>query len=206
MAGAARAQQIGSNTPEQHPQLALWTCNTTGCVQDMKSVVLDSNWRWVHDRQFTNCRPLAQDTEICPDPETCSENCFIEGVSVEEYETTYGVATDNRSINLSLANSGSRVYMLDDDSTYKMFFLKNREFTVTVDMNDTSCGLNGAVYFVEMGADGGKAHSGGLNKAGAEYGTGYCDAQCPHDMKFVNGLANLDGKWGSCCAEMDIWN
>ena len=29
------------------------------------------------------------------------------------------------------------------------------------------------------------------NKAGAEYGTGYCDAQCPHDVKFINGEANI---------------
>ena len=28
-------------------------------------------------------------------------------------------------------------------------------------------------------------------KAGAEFGTGYCDAQCPHDIKFINGEANL---------------
>ena len=38
-----------------------------------------------------------------------------------------------------------------------------------------------------MDADGGVANSGGLNKAGAQYGTGYCDAQCPHDMKFIQG-------------------
>ena len=56
------------------------------------------------------------------------------------------------------------------------------------------------------------------NKAGAKYGTGYCDAQCPRDIKFINGVANSEG-WepssndanagvggmGSCCAEMDIW-
>ena len=54
-------------------------------------------------------------------------------------------------------------------------------------------------------------HSG--NMAGAKYGTGYCDAQCPHDIKFINGEANvLDwntqtamGKYGTCCAEFDIW-
>ncbi|CAK5163715.1 unnamed protein product, partial [Aphanomyces euteiches] len=56
------------------------------------------------------------------------------------------------------------------------------------------------------------------NKAGAAYGTGYCDAQCPHDIKFINGEANVknwvpstgdpnagSGQYGSCCAEMDIW-
>ncbi len=25
------------------------------------------------------------------------------------------------------------------------------------------------------------------DQAGAEYGTGYCDAQCPQDIKFING-------------------
>lgn len=56
------------------------------------------------------------------------------------------------------------------------------------------------------------------NAAGAKYGTGYCDAQCPHDIKFINGGANVldwhsspndpnsgTGKWGTCCPEMDIW-
>ena len=56
------------------------------------------------------------------------------------------------------------------------------------------------------------------NSAGAKFGTGYCDAQCPHDIKFINGEANTidwspsetdpnsgGGKYGSCCAEMDLW-
>ena len=60
----------------------------------------------------------------------------------------------------------------------------------------------------------------GDNNAGAAFGTGYCDAQCPHDIKFIDGEANVidwkpnpndlsnnmgAGKYGSCCAEMDIW-
>ncbi|KAF8652143.1 hypothetical protein AX16_004529 [Volvariella volvacea WC 439] len=56
------------------------------------------------------------------------------------------------------------------------------------------------------------------NKAGAKYGTGYCDSQCPRDIKFINGEANVagwngspndtnagTGNWGACCNEMDIW-
>ena len=56
------------------------------------------------------------------------------------------------------------------------------------------------------------------NKAGAKYGTGYCDSQCPRDVKFINGEANSEGwvpstndvnagvgNYGSCCAELDIW-
>jgi cellulose 1,4-beta-cellobiosidase len=54
------------------------------------------------------------------------------------------------------------------------------------------------------------------NKAGAKYGTGYCDSQCPKDIKFINGEANLlnwngtsansgTGMYGTCCNEMDVW-
>lgn len=68
-----------------------------------------------------------------------------------------------------------------------------------------------------MDADGGQSKF-PTNKAGAKYGTGYCDSQCPQDIKFINGKANI-GPWtpssnsantgsgplGSCCSEMDIW-
>ena len=40
------------------------------------------------------------------------------------------------------------------------------------------------------------AQDGGLhypgNSAGPAYGTGYCDAQCPHDIKWINGEANME--------------
>lgn len=62
---------------------------------------------------------------------------------------------------------------------------------------------------------GGKSKHG---NAGAKYGLGYCDAQCPHDLKFISGEANIEGwkpsqtdenagtgKYGSCCTEIDIW-
>lgn len=96
--------------------------------------------------------------------------------------------------------------------TRRLFKLKNREFTFDVDVSNMPCGINGALYFVEMSADGGKSEF-PTNEAGAKYGTGYCDAQCPHDMKWIDGEANLldwdtktgMGKYGICCAEMDIW-
>ena len=72
------------------------------------------------------------------------------------------------------------------DNKYQMFQLKNREFTFDVDVSSLPCGLNGALYFVEMEEDGGLSEYAG-NKAGAKYGTGYCDAQCPQDIKFING-------------------
>merc|ERR1711970_938149 len=112
-------------------------------------------------------------------------------------------------------NIGSRVYLMDTEDTYKLFKLKNKEFTYTVDDSQLDCGLNGALYFVQMDADGGKSKYG---NAGAQLGLGYCDAQCPHDLKFINGEANNEGwvpsdtdpnagtgKYGSCCTEIDIW-
>jgi len=104
-----------------------------------------------------------------------------------------------------------------DDTKYKLFKLKNKEFTFDVDISNLPCGLNGALYFVEMSEDGGMAAHPGT-KAGAKYGTGYCDAQCPHDLKWINGEANIldwkpspndpnsgTGHYGTCCIEMDIW-
>lgn len=112
------------------------------------------------------------------------------------------------------SNVGSRLFLLNGDE-YHQFKLKNREFTFDVDVSTLPCGLNGALYFVEMDADGGTSRYPG-NAAGAKYGTGYCDAQCPHDIKFISGEANtLDwdpssansgtGRYGTCCIEMDIW-
>ena len=65
--------------------------------------------------------------------------------------------------------------MLNTNSTYQMFKLKNKEFTFTVDVSNMPCGLNGALYFVEMPEDGGMSEF-PTDKAGAAYGTGYCDA------------------------------
>jgi cellulose 1,4-beta-cellobiosidase len=97
--------------------------------------------------------------------------------------------------------------MMDGDDKYKMFKLKNREFTFDVDVSKLPCGVNGALYFVEMQEDGGMSEF-PTDKAGAAYGTGYCDAQCPHDVKFISGEANMlnwtnsEGQYGSCCNEM----
>merc|ERR1712100_868704 len=71
-------------------------------------------------------------------------------------------------------NVGSRTFLIEDDYAYKLFQLKNKEFTYTVDDSNLDCGLNGALYFVQMDADGGKEKYG---NAGAQLGLGYCAAQ-----------------------------
>ncbi|KAL1855301.1 Exoglucanase 1 [Diaporthe australafricana] len=73
------------------------------------------------------------------------------------------------------------------ETEYQMFELLGNEFTFDVDVSNLPCGLNGALYFVSMDSDGGLSKYSG-NKAGAKYGTGYCDSQCPRDIKFIDGL------------------
>jgi len=165
------------------------------------------------------------DDELCPDAETCTENCVLEGVDSADWRDTYGVKSDGKGLTLSFVtqgpystNIGSRMYLLaPGGDEYQIFKLKNKEFTFDVDVSELPCGLNGALYFVEMDYDGGMENY-PTNTAGAAYGTGYCDAQCPHDMKFISGETNCEdwepsdndanagkGYYGSCCVEMDIW-
>ncbi|KAJ5560552.1 hypothetical protein N7513_002951 [Penicillium frequentans] len=220
---AARAQQVGTSTAEVHPSLTWSKCTSGGsCTSQSGSVVIDANWRWIHNvGGYTNCYTGNEwDTTLCPDDVTCATNCALEGAT---YESTYGVTTSGDELRLNFVttasqkNIGSRLYLMEDDTTYQMFDLLNQEFTFDVDVSNLPCGLNGALYFVAMDSDGGMARF-PTNKAGAKYGTGYCDSQCPRDLKFIDGEANSDG-WtpsetdvnsgignhGSCCAEMDIW-
>ncbi|KAF9494876.1 glycoside hydrolase family 7 protein [Pleurotus eryngii] len=218
----AFGQQAGTLTAETHPPLSVQECTASGCQTLSRSVVLDSNWRWLHTTEgFTNCYTgNAFDTSLCPDGATCAQNCALDGA---DYSGTYGITTSGNALTLKFVttgantNVGSRVYLMADESTYQMFNLKNKEFTFDVDMSNLPCGLNGALYFSEMAADGGLASQAG-NSAGAKYGTGYCDSQCPHDIKFIGGEANVEGwvgsdsdpnsgagTFGACCSEMDIW-
>lgn len=221
---AAVGQQVGTLTAENHPQLSIQQCtNSSGCSTINGAVVLDSNWRWTHATTgYTNCYTGNEwNTTICPDPTTCATKCAIDGA---DYPGTYGIKAGGNSVQLGFVthgpystNIGSRTYFMNTPSTYQLFKLKAQEFTFDVDVSNLPCGLNGALYFVSMDADGGKSKY-PTNAAGAAYGTGYCDAQCPHDLKWINGQANLlnwqpspndpnsgAGMYGTCCTEMDIW-
>eukprot|EP00466_Bigelowiella_natans_P018951 jgi/Bigna1/58209/fgenesh1_pm.64_\ len=215
----ARMHQAGTQKEEDPIPMTIQNCDENGqCTDQKMSVTLDANWRWLHKTgTYTNCYTgTSWDSSICPDPDTCSNNCALEGVPTSDALNTYGIKSDGKNLNLKFvtkgqyaSNIGSRTYLTNGDKYY-MFKLKNREFTFDVDVSNLPCGLNGALYFVEMEEDAGQSKY-SLNKAGAKYGTGYCDAQCPHDLKFINGEANvLDwnagvGHYGTCCAEMDIW-
>jgi len=226
---SANAQLAGTLQPEMHPPISMKTCTTSGCTEVAKSITVDANWRWLEDNAVNCFTGNLWDQTNCPSTaegaKNCVTNCALEGAN---YEESFGITTEGNKLKLNfitkstpgteeLTNVGSRTYLMGSDSKYEMFHLKNREFTFTVDGSKLGCGLNGALYFVEMQADGGIA-SYNTNKAGAKFGTGYCDAQCPHDIKYINGLANVEnwvpsktdpnagtGKYGSCCFEMDIW-
>ncbi|KAJ7318386.1 cellobiohydrolase I-II [Mycena albidolilacea] len=225
----ALSQLVGTNMAENHPTLTWQKCTGTGgtsCTTQSSSIVIDANWRWTHQGATgtTNCYTgNTWDNSLCPNGKTCAANCAVDGA---DYAGTYGITTNGNSLTMKFVtvsqqpNIGSRVYLLapGSTSTYQTFNFNNQEFRFDVDVSQLPCGLNGALYFAQMDADGGVAKSNGANKAGPKYGTGYCDAQCPRDIKFINGVANSQG-WvpspndtnagtgtmGSCCPEMDVW-
>lgn len=218
----ALAQRGGSPGPtasqEKHPPLDVQRCSSgNGCSQEQLAVVLDANWRQLlaPDGE-TNCYEAGKWHAMhCPDGANCASSCSLVDLGPADYQSIYGVTGTGDSVHLKYVNPegsiGSRLYLMEDESSYKMFKLKNKEFAFDVDVSNLPCGLNGALYFVEMPRDGGKGE--GYNTAGAKYGTGYCDAQCPKDLHFIGGMANVEG-WdsdrqagtsGSCCSEIDIW-
>jgi len=221
-------QQFGTVKENLNLPLQLEECTgAEDCKAVKTKVTLDANWRWLHDVDgYENCYTGNEfDESFCSDPESCTENCALEGVDAADWETPYGVHSDGTELKLDFVtvgeystNIGSRVFLLDSsEETYHMFYLKNREFTMDVDVSNLPCGINGAVYFVEMDEDAGMSKY-PTNEAGPAFGTGYCDAQCPHDLKFITGEANIlewtpsevdinsgKGYYGSCCVELDIW-
>ncbi|KAF1977197.1 cellobiohydrolaseI [Bimuria novae-zelandiae CBS 107.79] len=224
------AQHTGTYEPELHPRFPITTCASPSapCRTLNTSLVMDAEWRWLHKKDtWTNCYEWSTwNTTICPSGAVCAANCALDGAA---YESTYGVKTSGANLTLSWLtrvdyseNVGSRVFVLDkgsaDGDKYAMWKLLNREIAFEVDASGLPCGLSGSLYLVGMDEDGGMGRY-PSNKAGAGYGTGYCDAGCPRDLRFVSGEANVEdwqpnplrdvfrgtGKFGSCCSEIDIW-
>jgi len=233
LSAPVRSQQAGKLVVETHPPLTVSSCTTSGCTKQTKSVTVDANWRWLEDSAVNCYTGNLWDQTNCPSSASgatqCAANCNLEGAT---YEESYGITSKDDSLTLAfitkdtpgtveLTNVGSRTYLMASQTKYEMFKLLNKEFTVTVDVSKLPCGLNGALYFVEMAESGGMSGTtDGFtgNKAGAEFGTGYCDAQCPRDLKFIAGEANVIdwvpsdtdanagfGFYGNCCDELDIW-
>jgi cellulose 1,4-beta-cellobiosidase len=223
MLALARAQKAGTQTPETHPKLSWSKCSSGGsCTSQSGEVVIDANWRWLHTSSgTTNCYEGNKWTSACSSESDCTSKCQLEGA---DYSGTYGASTSGNALTLQFVkehaygkNIGSRLYLMQSTDQYQTFTLKGNELAFDVDLSTIECGLNAALYFVAMDADGGKKRY-STNTAGAKYGTGYCDAQCARDLKYVGGKANYAnwtpstndanagvGGMGACCAEIDIW-
>ncbi|KAK8230674.1 cellobiohydrolase I [Phyllosticta capitalensis] len=211
--------------PENHPKLPTLSCTKDkGCVKQDTTIVLDSNWRWCHDGSGSNCYTGNKwNEQKCKDSKSCTSQCGLDGAG--DYESTYGISTKGDALTMKFVtqgqqkNVGGRVYLLapNSDDKYNMFKMKNKEFTFDVDVSQLGCGTNGALYLTEMDEDGGKGKY-PTNECGAAYGTGYGDAQCTHDIKWIGGEANCEnwvpspsdpnagtGRFGTCANEMDLW-
>ncbi|KAM7189967.1 Exoglucanase 1 [Rhypophila sp. PSN 637] len=221
----AAAQQVGNYQNETHPKLQWSKCAADGgCQQISGELVMDANLRWLHKvDDWHSCFADGQwDYTVCNSVENCTANCAIEGA---EYSYVYGVKSGNDSVSQQFVNKfdfsqniGSRLFVSASKDKYQMFTLLNNELAFDVDLSTVECGINGALHFVAMDEDGGMSRHPG-NKAGAEYGTGYCDSSCPRSLKFVAGKANTDmwfpsetdpvagaGLLGACCPEFAVWN
>jgi cellulose 1,4-beta-cellobiosidase len=184
------AQQIGNNTSEIHPHLPTALCSLSGCITQNTSIVLDSTFRWLHTTPgTTNCIGQGFNQSICPDPETCGKSCFLEGIA--NYGD-FGLETSGDKVKMNLftkngdvvKKASPRIYLYnEDEGGYHYFKLLSQELAFDVDMSKAGCGTNSALYFIEMSQTGDRDE---MNPAGAKYGTGYCDAQCPK-LNFVKG-------------------
>jgi cellulose 1,4-beta-cellobiosidase len=205
------AQQAGTQQTEAHPKLSWKKCSGRRCVSQPGELVADADSRWLHNINGSiDCQPQGKwNTTLCPDGLACAKSCALDGI--DSYEK-HGVVTKGNSLTMKLGTTNEygppRLYLMANESQYAMFHLLNKEFTFDVDMSKLPCGTNGALYFAEMDADGGMSKY-PSNKAGAKYGTGYCDAQCPSHPRFIQGEASVSSangtQYGACCNEMDIW-
>ena len=205
----ATAQRIGS-IPEIHPQLQTWKCSSqNGCIKHNSSVVLDALSHPLHaaGNASVSCTDgqSGSSKELCATKESCAKNCVLDGVDY----ASHGVhtAADRLILHQYQKSNGGvsavspRVYLLDESGkNYNMLQLLNQEISFDVELSSLVCGMNGALYLSEMLQSGGRNK---LNPAGAQYGTGYCDAQCP-TSSWINGVVNTESL-GACCNEMDLW-
>ena len=144
----AAGQQAGTLQAENHPALSWSDCSSGSCQNVAGKVVIDANWRWTHKTgETTNCYTGNEwDAQLCPDTQTCTQNCVVEGAD-KEYTATYGVTSEGSDLTLGFVtegeystNVGSRTFLMADDYAYQLFQLKNKEFTYTVDDSNLDCG------------------------------------------------------------------
>lgn len=206
----ALGQQINPSDADDTKNAKLWI-KVNGDDRP-HGVVLDAGWRWLYNVAKQSCDASMD--------EQAAEQCFLMGLDDAQYRENYGVFVANpTSFSLKLRyaargkyntapNYGQRVYLTDGNG-YTMFQPMGGELSFTVDLSNVPVGMNAAVYLVSMnrlGHYGSRNPSGAMNGAGWKRGVGYCDAQCPTDLKFVQSQGfNKASRFSSCCSEMDLF-
>ncbi|KAF4418029.1 cellulose 1,4-beta-cellobiosidase [Fusarium austroafricanum] len=222
------AQWACPNSTEVHAPLRWHKCRhdliaeNPECKDTFAAVVLDANLRRVNccgtssNVQRTSCKKLKKGETGCP------VDCCIAGANY----TAHGVFTHGDELTLDFAAKSPntpdyiRVFLLAHGDQYERFnFLApwESEISIDVDVSKLGKGFKAVVSLHRMKIDGGKKRYKG-DKVGARYGTGYCDATCPRDQKFVGGKANYDhwvpsetdpfsgsGYLGYCCPHAVVW-
>jgi cellulose 1,4-beta-cellobiosidase len=105
--GLAASQQVGTQQTETHPKMSWQQCTSAGsCTTKSGEVTIDSNWRWVHDKNgYTNCYDGNKwNTTICKDGKSCASNCALDGA---DYKATYGASTSGNALTLGFVTKGS---------------------------------------------------------------------------------------------------
>jgi hypothetical protein len=149
---------------ETHPKFQWQKCTKSGCTTVNGFLVHDRHYGDVWDREAHADLDYPNDVGVTATGGTVSQRLVSK------------TADGNKVV-------GSRVYIVaEDDKNYELFDFVGKEFTYTVDMSQISCGVNAALYTVEM-------PKGGKEPGYVDYGYGYCDANC------------VDG---GCCPEFDI--
>ena len=104
--GTALAQQAGKETTETHPKMTWSKCSSGGsCSSQSGEVTIDSNWRWVHDKNgYSNCYDgNTWNATICKDNKSCASNCALDGAN---YPSTYGASTSGNALTLKFVTKG----------------------------------------------------------------------------------------------------
>jgi cellulose 1,4-beta-cellobiosidase len=88
------AQNAGTQKQEYHIPFPYSECTkSAGCKTSQGSITLDENWRWMHNvNGYDNCFTGTEwNRNYCPDPQSCTRNCAIDGVPPEDWRNPYGI-------------------------------------------------------------------------------------------------------------------
>ncbi|KAL5480267.1 CBH1_1 [Sanghuangporus weigelae] len=78
LCAVVRGQQVGTITAETHPALSVQECTSSGSCTTQQSIVLDSNWRWLHDISgYTTGNNCSTSSGVPEDVESQSPNSQV---------------------------------------------------------------------------------------------------------------------------------